>query len=497
MNGQPVLEMKGISKYFPGVTALDKVDLDVLPGEIHVLVGENGAGKSTLIKIISGLYKKDEGNYFFDGREINLLSPNHAKSLGISTVYQELTLAPDLSAAENIYMGNLARDKLGLVDWRQLYKNAQELLDSLDIDVDAHIKVSKLSVGFRQMVEISRALSLNSRVLILDEPTAVLTDKESQILFKHIRNIQGKNVGIIYISHRIAEILDLANRITVLRDGKKIDTVDAKTVNYNSIVKMMVGRDVISGYTERKTGEKNFVEIRNFSSFDKKVKSVSFGIKKGEILGIYGLVGSGRTELAKLMFGLNKKNSGTLFLDGREVNIKSPIDAKMNGMGYLPEDRRLEGLVLEMDVSKNICLANHREISRNGLLSGQKEKAMAEQGVRSISIKTPSLKQKIRNLSGGNQQKAIMARWLARFPTLRFLIMDEPTRGVDVGAKSEIHNLIRSQAERGLTVMMISSDMPEILSVSDRIIVMREGEISAEFTNSEAGEEKIIFAATR
>jgi ribose transport system ATP-binding protein len=497
MNAQPVLKMKGVSKYFPGVTALDKVDLDVLPGEIHVLVGENGAGKSTLIKIISGLYRKDEGNYFFDGREINLSSPNHAKSLGISTVYQELTLAPDLSAAENIFMGNLTRDKLGLVDWKRLYKNAQELLDSLDIDIDARIKVSKLSVGFRQMVEISRALSLNSRVLILDEPTAVLTDKESQILFKHIRSIQEKNVGIIYISHRIAEILDLANRITVLRDGRKIDTVNAKTVNYGSIVRMMVGRDVDSAYTERKSGEKNFAEIRNFSSFDKKVKSVNFSIKKGEILGIYGLIGSGRTELAKLMFGLNKKSNGTLFLDGREVNIKSPIDAKMNGMGYLPEDRRLEGLVLEMDVSKNICLANHREISRNGLLSGQKEKAMAEQGVKSISIKTPSLKQKIMNLSGGNQQKAIMARWLARFPALQFLIMDEPTRGVDVGAKSEIHNLIKSQAERGLTVMMISSDMTEVLSVSDRIIVMREGEISAEFTNSEASEEKIIFAATR
>ncbi|MDR1901686.1 MAG: sugar ABC transporter ATP-binding protein [Treponema sp.] len=497
MDGQPILEMKGISKYFPGVTALDKVDLDVLPGEIHVLVGENGAGKSTLIKIISGLYRKDEGSYFFNGREINLLSPNHARTLGISTVYQELTLAPDLSAAENIYMGNLARDKLGLVDWKRVYKNAQELLESLDIDIDSHIRVSKLSVGFRQMVEISRALSLNSKVLILDEPTAVLTDKESQILFKHIRNIQEKKVGIIYISHRIAEILDLADRITVLRDGRKIDTVNAGSVNYDSIVRMMVGRDVNSGYTGRKTGEKNFMEIRNFSSADKKVKSVSFGIKKGEILGIYGLVGSGRTELARLMFALDKKSSGTFLINDKEVTIKSPIDAKANGMGYLPEDRRLEGLVLDMDVGKNICLASHREISKNGLLSAQKEKAMAEHGVKSISIKTTGLRQKIMNLSGGNQQKAIMARWLARFPALQFLIMDEPTRGVDVGAKSEIHNLIRGQAEQGLTVMMISSDMPEVLSVSDRIIVMREGEISAEFTNSEASEEKIIFAAAR
>jgi ribose transport system ATP-binding protein len=494
---QPVLEMKGVSKFFPGVVALDNVNLDVLPGEIHVLVGENGAGKSTLIKIVSGLYKKDKGSYIFNGQEINLSSPNHAKSLGISTVYQELTLAPDLSVAENIFMGNLARDRMGLVDWKQVYKHAQDLLDSLDIPVSARTKVSKLSVGFRQMVEISRALSLNSKVLILDEPTAVLTDKESQVLFRHIRNIQKKNVGIIYISHRIAEILDLADRITVLRDGKKINTVDAKTVDYNSIVRMMVGRDVYTGYTERKIDETPFVEVCGFSSPDKKVKSVNFAIKKGEILGVYGLVGSGRTELARLMFGLNKRTGGTMTLGGKVVQVNSPLDAKMNGMGYLPEDRRLEGLVLDLDVSKNICLANHKEISGYGLLSVKKEKKMAEEGVKSISIKTPSLKQKIMNLSGGNQQKAIMARWLARFPTLRFLIMDEPTRGVDVGAKSEIHNLIRSQAEQGLTVMMISSDMPEVLSVSDRIIVMREGEISAEFSNKEASEEKIIFAAAK
>jgi ribose transport system ATP-binding protein len=334
-------------------------------------------------------------------------------------------------------------------------------------------------------------------VLILDEPTAVLTDKESQTLFRHVRNIQQKGVGVIYISHRIAEILDLAARITVLRDGKKIDTVNAKEVNYDSIVKMMVGREVTSSYTKRGIGDKSFVEVTNYSSFDKKVKQVSLHIKKGEILGIYGLVGSGRTEFARLMFGLNKKYSGTLMLNGKQVEIKSPIDAKINGMGYLPEDRRREGLVLQMDVSKNICLANHKEISRNGLLSAKKEKTMADHGVSSISIKTPNLKQKIMNLSGGNQQKAIMARWLARFPTLQFLIMDEPTRGVDVGAKSEIHNLIRGQAEQGLTVMMISSDMPEVLSVSDRILVMREGEISAEFTNNEANEEKLIFAATK
>jgi len=497
MEGIPVLEMKGITKYFPGVTALDKVDLDVLPGEVHVLVGENGAGKSTLIKIISGLYKKDEGHYIFNGRETELMSPLHAKSLGVSTVYQELTLAPELSVAENIFMGNLARDKLGLVDWKRLYKIAQDLLDNMGVEISSRTKVRNLSVGFRQMVEISRALSLNSKVLILDEPTAVLTDKESQILFKHIRNIKKKGVGIIYISHRIAEILDLADRITVLRDGKKIDTVDAKSVDYNRIVKLMVGRAVTTTYVERKTTNKPFIEICNFSSSDKKVKKINLNVNKGEILGIYGLVGSGRTEFARLIFGLDKKNSGTLVIDGKEVNIRSPIDAKMNGMGYLPEDRRLEGVVLELDVSKNICLANHKEISFHSVLSAKKEKAMADQGVQSLSIKTPNLKQKIMNLSGGNQQKAIMARWLARFPTLRFLIMDEPTRGVDVGAKAEIHNLIRNQAEQGLTVMMISSDMLEVLSISDRIVVMREGEVSAEFTNREASEEKIIFAAAK
>jgi ribose transport system ATP-binding protein len=287
----------------------------------------------------------------------------------------------------------------------------------------------------------------------------------------------------------------LADRITVLRDGKKIETVNSKSVDYDTIVRMMVGRAVTTDYVERKTEDKQFIEARNFSSHNEKVKQVSLSIKKGEILGIYGLVGSGRTEFTRLLFGLDKKHSGTLLIDGKEVNIGSPLVAKMNGMGYLPEDRRFEGLVLEMDVGKNICLANHQEISNHGFLSSQKEKAMADQGVQSISIKTPSLKQKIMNLSGGNQQKAIMARWLARFPALQFLIMDEPTRGVDVGAKSEIHNLMRSQADQGLTVLMVSSDMLEVLSVSDRIVVMRNGEISAEFSNREASEEKIIFAA--
>ncbi|MDR2552343.1 MAG: sugar ABC transporter ATP-binding protein [Treponema sp.] len=496
MNRRPVLHLKNISKKFPGVIALKDVEFELLPGEIHVLVGENGAGKSTLIKIISGLYKKDSGSYLFSGKDINLNSPSHAKQLGISTVYQELTLAPELSAAENIFMGNLPHSAIGLVNWKKVYGDAQKILDDLDIGIDAHTRVAKLSVGFRQMVEISRALSLNSSVLILDEPTAVLTGKESQILFNNIGRLKQRNVGIIYISHRIAEILELADRITVLRDGKNIDTVEAKNIDYNTIVRMMVGRDVESGFIQRNISKNAFVRVQGFSD-GRRVKSAGFHINRGEILGVYGLVGSGRTELARLIFGLDKKRNGKLFLDGKEVRIKSAIDAKMKGLGYIPEDRRLEGLVLDLDVSKNICLSSHKEIAKYGFLSSKKEKTMAEQGVKSISIKTPSLRQKIMHLSGGNQQKAIMARWLARFPKLQFLIMDEPTRGVDVGAKAEIHSLIRSQAERGLTVMMISSDMPEVLSVSDRILVMREGIISAEFMGGEADEEKIIFAAAK
>jgi ribose transport system ATP-binding protein len=333
--------------------------------------------------------------------------------------------------------------------------------------------------------------------MILDEPTAVLTEKESETLFKHVRAIREKGVGVIYISHRIAEILDLADRITVLRDGKKVDTVQGGNMGYEDIVRMMVGREVISKYVPRTIEQKPYIEIKNFSRADGKVKNVSFNINKGEILGLYGLVGAGRTELTRLIFGLDKKSSGELIINGEKREVHSPQDAKKAGMGYVPEERRKDGLILGLDVSKNIVVASHKEISKAGFLSGKKEKDMTDHGVDSLRIKASSARQLVMNLSGGNQQKVIMARWLARFPNLQFLIMDEPTRGVDVGAKAEIHELLREQAEQGLTVLMVTSDMAEVLSESDRILVMREGEVSAEFLNKDATEEKIIFAAAK
>ncbi len=492
---EPILKLSNISKRFPGVVALDKVNFSVMPGEIHVLVGENGAGKSTLIKIISGVYKKDEGTYELEGHVIDLKSPVQAKTMGISTVYQELTLAPHLSVAENIFMGVLPKKGLS-IDWKKMYADSKALLDSLDMDIDPQEKVENLSVGFRQMVEIARALSNKSKVIIFDEPTAVLTEKETQVLFKNILKLKASGVGIIYISHRVAEILNFGDKITILRDGKSIGTVDCKNISYDDIVKMMVGRDVQSGFELRKVDPNPYISVEQFTDKNR-VKEVSFHVHKGEILGVYGLVGSGRTEVVRMMFGLDKKAGGTLKIDGKEVSIKNPKEAIANGFGFLPEDRRRDGLVLELDVSKNICMASHKEISNCYVLSGSKEKNMAENGMKSISIKASSRHQCVMDLSGGNQQKCIIARWIAKFPDLKFLILDEPTRGVDVGAKAEIHTLIRDLADQGLTVLMVSSDMTEVLTVSDRIIVMREGYVAGEFQREDASEEKIIFCATK
>ena len=498
MAAGPVLRLEGISKRFPGVKALDDVPFDVCPGEIHVLMGENGAGKSTLIKIVSGIYQCDDGKIYFEDKEVEIQSPIQAGSLGISTVYQELTLAPHLSVAENIYMGRLPK-KAGktFVDWKKLYVQTQELLDDNDLNLDPRALVSSLTVGYRQMVEIARALSVSAKVVIFDEPTAVLTQDESTKLFNAIRKLKANGVGIIYISHRIAEILEMADRITVLRDGKLVKTMPGKDATYDEVVRLMIGRDIDKDdiHSQKIAKDVPVLEINNFSRGEA-VKNASFQIFSGEVLGFYGLVGSGRTELVRLLFGLDKRDSGTIKMNGEDTTIKGPRDAIRNGFGFLPEDRRLHGLVLPLDISKNINLANHQHIKKYGFIKSGVERDVANKGVREFTIRTPGLHQLVGNLSGGNQQKVIIARWLCRSPRPSILILDEPTRGVDVGAKAEIHNMIRNLANEGLAVIMVSSDMPEVLTVSDRIMAMREGRIVSEMLRDEATEEKLIFAIT-
>ncbi len=496
MASQPILRLEGVCKGFPGVQALNNVSLDVIQGEVHVLMGENGAGKSTLIKIISGLYHADQGDFYIDGKMVKITSPKVARELGISTVYQELTLTPALSVAENIFMGRLQKKNGVFIDWPTLFREAQELLATLEIDLNPKELVGNLSVGYRQQVEIARAISLNAKLIIFDEPTAVLTDEESSKLFKNIRLLKKRGIGMIYISHRMAEVLNMADRITVMRDGCKVATLLGAEANYEELVKLMVGRNIDKNALTSNPVIRThpFFEVENLSQ-NGVLKNSSFGIYHGEILGVYGLVGSGRTEMARLIFGLEKSTSGTIKLDGKLLKIKNPANAISAGIGFLPEDRRHHGLVLKLDVGKNINLANHDYIQNGGFIKFGLEKELAEKGVGKLAIKTPGLQQLVENLSGGNQQKVILARWLTHVPEPKLLILDEPTRGVDVGAKAEIHRLIKELARQGMTVLMISSDMPEVLTVSDRIMVMREGGIVGELLQEEATEEKIIFLA--
>lgn len=394
-------------------------------------------------------------------------------------------------------MGRLPRRRRsGFVDWAALYRQTRTLLDTLAIDLNPRELVGNLSVGYRQQIEIARALSLQAKLIILDEPTAVLTDEESSKLFRNMQLLKERKVGMIYISHRMAEVLNLADRITVMRDGGKVATIAGSEANYDELVRLMVGRNIDKNRLAKHPVRRDqpFLEVDNLSQSGV-VQSCSFKIYPGEILGVYGLVGSGRTELARLLFGLEKPTSGSVKLNGAPLAIRCPRDAIRAGFGFLPEERRRHGLVLKLDVSRNINLANHEYLQSGGFVRAGLEKSLAEQGVRELAIKTPNLRQLVENLSGGNQQKVILARWLTHHPQPKILILDEPTRGVDVGAKAEIHRLIKELARQGMTVLMISSDMPEVLTVSDRIMVMREGGIVGEMLQEEATEEKIIFLA--
>jgi len=489
-----LLEATGITKQFPGTLALDGVQLELLPGEIHAVMGENGAGKSTLMKILAGVNVADSGEIRFEGQPVSPASPREALALGIAIVHQELSLIPTLTVAENIYPGRLPVNALGMVRYRQLYAQAQQVLDDLHMDVDAHAPVEFLSVASQQLVEIAKALSLHCKVLILDEPTSALTDHEADNLLAFLRRLASDGVGILYISHKLKEVFSVADRITVLRDGRYVGTRITSETTQDDVIRMMVGRELGNMYPV-KSGTRGapLLEARNLRRRGSAIHN-SFQLYSGEVLGFAGLIGSGRSELARALFGAEPREAGEILLNGVPVDIRSPKAAIELGIGYLPEDRKTAGLFLEMSVKLNVEATVIDDVSASGVVIGSKERALAERYVEQLNISTPGIEQEVRRLSGGNQQKALVAKWLAIKP--KILIVDEPTRGIDVGAKKEIHFLLRTLADNGVGVIMISSELPEVLGMSDRILVMHEGAIVAEIESAEATEENIIRAAS-
>lgn len=495
MNNTPVVEMTGIKKVFPGVRALSNVNFTLKQGEVNVLLGENGAGKSTLIKILSGVHKKDGGSIYINGKETEINSPHHAQNLGISTIYQEFNVVPDLSIAENIFLGRQpTKDKvLQLVDWKKMYKEAEELLHSLELDIDSRNKVRDLGVAEKQMVEIAKALSVKSKVLILDEPTAVLTAREIEKLFAVINNLKSQGVGIIYISHRLEEIQHIGDSVTVLRDGTLVGTIPAEKADIDTLIRMMVGRELKDKFPQREieVGEEA-LRVEGLSRGNV-LKDISFSLRKGEILGIAGLVGAGRTELGRAIFGADRISSGQLYIGGEKVQVKSPRDAIGKKICYLPEERKTNGLVLSMSVKDNITLASLGNICNGQIIRLREEKKTAEEFVNKLKVKTPDIERNVVYLSGGNQQKVVIAKWLCAKSDI--FIFDEPTRGIDVGAKFEVYQLMNELVRHGAGIIMISSELPEVLGMSDRVIVMRKGEITGVFNKDEANQELILSRA--
>ncbi len=489
--------MEGIEKTFPGVHALKQCRFELRAGEVHALVGENGAGKSTLMKILAGVYSKDAGRIVYKGREVEITSPRVAQEMGISIIFQEFNLIPHLTVAQNIFIGREPRKGVRfLLNEKEINEKTQQLLDMMNVNIDPRAKVSDLTVAMQQMVEIAKALSFNSEVLIMDEPTAALTESEIEELFRIIGELKKKGVGIIYISHRLEELGIISDRITVMRDGEYIDTVNTKDVTTDQIIKMMVGREIYETSEATSESAKNEVvlEVKNLNR-GKVIKNVSFKLRKGEILGFAGLMGAGRTEVARAIFGADPIDSGEVFINGRKVTIKQPIDAVKHGIGYLSEDRKRFGLMLDLGVEQNIVIASLKNfVNSIGWVNKNKARKESDKWVDVLKIKTPSLNQKVKNLSGGNQQKVVLGKWLTR--DCNILIFDEPTRGIDVGAKSEIYKLMNRLVAEGKSIIMISSELPEILRMSHRVIVMCEGRITGELSCEEATQERIMEYAT-
>ncbi|ETX29395.1 sugar ABC transporter ATP-binding protein [Roseivivax isoporae] len=488
----PVLRLEGIVKTFPGVRALDGVDLELRPGEVHALMGENGAGKSTLMKVLGGILQPNEGRILIDEAPVVMTSPLEAKGKGVVFIHQELSLADELSVAENIFLGELPRKRFGRVDWTRLYATTDAILKTLNVRFDARTRVGDLSIANQQMVEIARALTVSPRAVIFDEPTASLTDAEKVVLFDVIEDLKAKGVGIIYISHRMEEIFRITDRISVLRDGQYRGTLRTAETTEDEVTQLMIGRSLdLSRSPVRHALGKVALEVRGLSC-GHLYRDVSFSVREGEVLGFYGLVGAGRTEIAETLFGLRTPSAGSIRVNGDEVRIGSPVDAIRHGIGLVPEDRKGQGLVLGMNCRDNMTLPQVDDLSTGPFVSDGAEVAIFDQYRDRLDIRTPGWRQIVGNLSGGNQQKIVIGKWLSMRPQV--LIVDEPTRGIDVGSKSEIHNLIRDLAAQGYAVIVISSEMPEVLHVSDRIAAMYSGRIMRTFAAEEVTEDSLIQA---
>lgn len=486
---ESILVLDGISKSFPGVKALDKVSFKVSKGTVHALVGENGAGKSTLINILAGIHRPDEGTLIFDDEEVSFKAPYESQCKGISVVHQEMRLSETLSVAENIFLGNLMYKGI-IVDWKGMRKKAQELLQELGVDLDVDLPVERLSIAQKQMVEICKALNRESRFLIMDEPSATLTEKEQKSMFDVVRRLRTQGVTVIYISHRLDEIFDLADQVTILRDGQHINTLPVADVDKYELISMMVGRELVNEYPKEKfeVGE-TVLEVKNLNR-EGVLKNINFTLRRGELLGIAGLVGSGRTELLRAVLGIDKIDSGEIILKGRQIKIKNLREAIKYGFGLVPESRKSQGVVGLLSVAKNICLSSIEKLVKFISISPTLENKFSEEYIEKLGISTPSVDTEVQYLSGGNQQKVVIAKWLLKDSEIIFL--DEPTRGIDVGSKSEIYLLINELLSHGKVVVMVSSELPEVLGMSDRILVMHEGEIKGELTSEEATQEKIL-----
>ncbi len=491
----PALEMRNISKQYPGVRALDDVSLSVEVGEIHALLGENGAGKSTMMKILAGAQSKDSGEILLNGAPVQIDSPQKAMSLGISIIYQEFNLVPYLSAGENIYLGREPRAAIpGFVDFKKLYADAQAVLDKLGVKIDARAPVNTLSVAGQQMVEIAKATSKKSKIIVMDEPSATLTDHELRALFRLMLQLKSEGVSIVYISHRLEEIVEVCDRATIMRDGHHVATKDVKDLTREEIIRLMVGRELKDAIPKVPAEQGDIaLEVKHLTRKGV-LNDISFTVRKGEVLGIAGLVGAGRTETARVIFGADPMDSGSIEVFGKPVRIRSPQDAIKHGIGLVTEDRKQQGLVLGMVVRENTTLANLDFLSSLGFIRRGEERQVAEKYKTDLAIKTPTIEQTVHNLSGGNQQKVVLAKWL--FTGSKILIFDEPTRGIDVGAKSEIYKLMNELAKNGVAIIMISSELPEVLGMSDRILVMHEGRLTGELSRAEATQEKIMHLAT-
>lgn len=499
--GQVVLEARNIVKTFPGVRALDNVSLRIYGGCLNALVGENGAGKSTLMKILAGIYQPDSGDILLDGKRTSFANPRQAQAQGIAAIHQELSLIPYLSIAENIFLGREFRSRMGLIDYRSMHRETTAILNKLDFYIAPQSLVSSLSVGQQQIVEIARALSTSAKIIIMDEPTSAISEHEIDVLFGLIENLKRQGVAIVYISHKLEELFRIGDCVTVMRDGQVLGQDRLANLNRDDLVRMMVGRELKDLY-QRNASAADVDALRVERICLKKpnrhqayvVRDVSFHVRRGEVLGIFGLMGAGRTQLLETIFGRYPKLSeGDIFLEGKKLSLKSPRDAIGAGIVLAPEDRKEQGLVLMMSVAENISLANLDRIQRFGFLQKTPETKMADMYVERLRIKTPSIRQQVKNLSGGNQQKVILGKWLATKPTV--MLLDEPTRGIDINAKQEIYRFIDELTQQGLAVVFVSSELPEILGVSDRIMVMSEGRKTAEYLRSEATEELILKAA--